>query len=149
MSNNQTINYKLLLRDFIIVNVTAGAALLLMLLVMILQTKDILPSFPCFLHDFLHMYCPGCGGTRATFTLLKGEVIQSVSYNPAILLGVLLVVYYEIGVIMTLMKRNGKYYFYRKNGLVMAYLVIVLVFAVVRDWLLLGFRVDLLQDFIK
>lgn len=149
MGNNQTINYKLLLRDFIIVNVTAGLAVFLMLTVMMLQNKGVLPSFPCTIHELFHMYCPGCGGTRAILALLKGEILHSIAYNPAILLGGLLMMYYEVGVIVTLIKKNQRYYFYRKNGLVMAYLMIVLVFAVVRDCLLVGLRVDLLQDFIR
>ena len=36
----------------------------------------------CLLHDFLHLYCPGCGGTRAIVALLRGQILHSLRCNP-------------------------------------------------------------------
>ena len=142
------INYQLLKKDFIIVNGVAGGAMLAMLVAMILQKLHILPSFPCIFHDVFHLYCPGCGGTRALFAFLHGQVLQSLYYNPAIVLGALLILYYEIGVLVTLIKKNGKRYFYPKGGLLYFYIAIVAVFTIVRNYLLIGFQYDMLKDFI-
>lgn len=39
----------------------------------------------CTLHE-LHLYCIGCGGTRAVSALLHGNLLKSLRYNPLPLL---------------------------------------------------------------
>ena len=34
-------------------------------------------NFPCLFHMMTGAYCPGCGGTRAVKSLLKGEILLS------------------------------------------------------------------------
>lgn len=142
------INYKILWKDFIIINMVSLGAVLIVFGVMLFQRYDILPPFPCGIHEMFHIYCPGCGGTRALFALLQGKLLQSLLCNPAILLGLMLVLYYETGVIVTLIKRNGKHYYYQKGWLLYGYLMIVVLFTIIRNWLLLGFRYDMLKDFL-
>jgi len=36
----------------------------------------------CLLHETTGLYCPGCGGTRAFFALIHGDLVQSLRYNP-------------------------------------------------------------------
>lgn len=36
----------------------------------------------CPFHDILHLYCPGCGGTRAMVALFRGQIVHSVLCNP-------------------------------------------------------------------
>lgn len=33
--------------------------------------------------------CPGCGGTRAFYHLFRGEILQSIRHNPAVIYGAL------------------------------------------------------------
>ena len=35
----------------------------------------------CFLHDYLFLYCPFCGGTRAVFALLRLQFLEAIQYN--------------------------------------------------------------------
>ena len=37
---------------------------------------------PCPFYRLLHLYCPGCGSTRATFCLLHGDPAGVWRYNP-------------------------------------------------------------------
>ncbi|HET9033505.1 MAG TPA: DUF2752 domain-containing protein [Dokdonella sp.] len=41
---------------------------------------SILP--PCLFHSLTHLYCPGCGVTRALHALLHGEPALALSMNP-------------------------------------------------------------------
>lgn len=36
----------------------------------------------CPFHDFVHLYCPGCGGTRAMIAIFQGRWIHSLLCNP-------------------------------------------------------------------
>ena len=42
------------------------------------------PLFPCVLYEFLGVYCPGCGGTRALEAFFRGEFLLSLWYHPLI-----------------------------------------------------------------
>lgn len=45
------------------------------------------PSFSkCWFYQNFHIYCPGCGGTRAVIALLHGQFLRSVYYHPVVLL---------------------------------------------------------------
>ena len=137
-------NKKNLLRDFIIANIAGGLSGLFMLMVILFQELGILPKFPCTFLYATHMYCPGCGGTRALLWLLKGHIIKSICYNPAVLLGVILILYYEVTVFVTIVSKKDKRYYTKSIVPVITYISIVLVFAVLRDILLVGFGIDML-----
>ncbi len=65
--------------------VLGGAVLLVGLLAMGI------PGWPCPLLQTLGIPCPGCGLTRATFLLLRGDVQGSLTYHafaPVFLLGI-------------------------------------------------------------
>ena len=38
----------------------------------------------CWIWENFHVYCPGCGGTRALTALGRGAVFQSLYYHPAV-----------------------------------------------------------------
>ncbi len=41
-------------------------------------------GFPCLFHLLTGYYCPGCGGTRAVWYLLHGEIWKSIQYHPLV-----------------------------------------------------------------
>lgn len=50
----------------------------------------LVPQFPilapgCMMSRVTHLYCPGCGGTRAAAALLRGDVLTSLRSNPIVL----------------------------------------------------------------
>lgn len=53
-------------------------------------------GFPCLFHLLTGLYCPGCGGTRAIWALLRGDVLKSFCYHPFVLYAVM-VMLVEIG----------------------------------------------------
>lgn len=40
---------------------------------------------PCTFHEVTGLYCPGCGCTRAAKFLIRGDVKQSLIFNPIVL----------------------------------------------------------------
>lgn len=40
---------------------------------------------PCMFHMMTGLYCPGCGGTRAVYALLRGDILTSLFYYPFVL----------------------------------------------------------------
>lgn len=51
---------------------------------------------PCIFHKLTGLYCPGCGGTRAVYWLLKGNVAYSLHYHSIVLYGAVLYVCYML-----------------------------------------------------
>ena len=40
----------------------------------------------CLLYDFSGLPCPGCGGSRAGLSLLRGDLLGAILYNPLVTL---------------------------------------------------------------
>lgn len=36
----------------------------------------------CLFYDLFHLHCPGCGGVRATLSLLRADIPSAFYYNP-------------------------------------------------------------------
>ena len=142
------LDYNILKKDLIMVNAIVGSVVVVMFVSLLLQRLDLIPHFPCLMHEVLHVYCPGCGGTRAIFALLQGDIVKSLYCNPAVILGALLVLHYEIGAIVTLIKKNGKQYYCSNMSLVIGYGLVIGLFSVVRNYLLLSFGFDMLEGIV-
>ena len=52
--------------------------------------------WPCPSYTLMHIYCPGCGSTRAVGALMHGDVLLSLRQNPAIVVMLLLAVLYYL-----------------------------------------------------
>lgn len=50
----------------------------------------VLPPNACLFWRIFHIYCPGCGGTRAVRALLEGDFFRSLWYHPLVLYTVVL-----------------------------------------------------------
>ena len=91
----------------------------------------------CGLKLFFHLYCPGCGGTRAVDPFLHGRFIHSLLLHPTILyLFVFFLSYYipSLLLILGIRKKPIKYitYLYILCGL----LAVILIFFIARNLLL-------------
>ncbi len=61
-------------------------------------TETIFP--PCILLHFTGLQCPGCGGTRAMFSLLHGDVATSLAMNPLVIAGYVAVAISLVGIFL-------------------------------------------------
>lgn len=134
---------------FLILNGLLLLLLILYCLLVFCYNNGYLPLFfkGCGFKDVLGIYCPGCGGTRALGAILHGRILKSVIYNPAVVLGALLIIYYDVRAMLSLITGNAQKYLGRINHrFLIAYPIVILAYAVLRDILLICFKIDLVGD---
>lgn len=103
----------------------------------------------CGFHEFLHLYCPGCGGTRAVYALLRLDIIESFLYHPIVPMLALLLVEYYIGAIVTLIRKNGKRYYYLRIWFCYVALGVIIVHFILRNVLLVFCHYDYIGDLLS
>lgn len=104
---------------------------------------------PCMFHEMLHLYCPGCGGTRAVYALLQLHILESLGSHPFVLFVAMILAEYYIGAVITLIRNNGKRYYYLRVWFCYAALGVVVVNFALKNILLIFFHYDFLGDLIK
>lgn len=116
-----------------------------------LAAADSYPALfpPCTLKTHLHLYCPGCGGTRAVAYLLHFHIIESLLCNPLVIFMAACMVYYYFKTLFFLIKQQGDAQFDIHLGFLWAFLVILIVFCLVRNVLLVNFGIDYLGEVAK
>ena len=90
----------------------------------------------CWVWKHLHLYCPGCGGTRALIALFHGQFFRALWYHPAFVLGaVWWVVYMASQAIWRLRRQKGWVLHYSDRWLI-GLLLVAGINCVVRNFLL-------------
>ena len=106
-----------------------------------------LPSFltGCLLHNFFHLYCPLCGGTRAVEALTQGEVLVAWHYNAAVMIFLCgLLVYDAVCLIRMLLGKAGWWSLPQKSWIFVA--ALFLGYAVLRNLLMIVWGIDPVGD---
>lgn len=110
--------------------------------------QKILTTFSdeCYFRTHWKLYCPGCGGTRALLALAQGNIIQSLKYNPITLLFLLDIF---VTTILCIVEKRSKKYSTAKIRMIInsAFLIFIVIFSVVRNYMLYGLGIDVLGDF--
>lgn len=104
----------------------------------------------CLIKKALHIYCPGCGGTRAMLSLLKFDLTSSLRQNPLVLLLLLIAIYYEavaLCVIVTGREPSNKV---KKISATLPYIFVftVIIYFAGRNIALIVWGIDPLGDII-
>ena len=108
-------------------------------------------SGDCVFHLATHMYCPGCGGTRAVKLLLTGHPLLSLRAHPAVLFTAAPLLYYYMKCWIRFLQNrravlqgNGVRITIRLYFLFVT-LAVILLFFILRNILLVSFDIDLLK----
>ncbi len=104
---------------------------------------------PCMFAVVTHLYCPGCGGTRAIKSLLDFHFIESFLYNPLVLVSGLVCAYFYIGAIITRIRRNDKVYAPFNEWLLWFILIVLGANVIIRNILLAFWGIDYIGDLAK
>lgn len=111
----------------------------------ILKFNIILSPTPCYLNKFFHIYCPGCGGTRALTELLNFNFFKSFIYNPIIIYSALIFACYYVCTTISILTK--KYNFF-KFHMIYIYIGIILLVVnfILKNILAIFFHIDPLGD---
>ena len=132
-------------KHFLILHgIAAGAALLFPLYMWI--AKLLSAVFPgCAMHDFLFLYCPLCGGTRAVSHLLHFEFVAAVRANAFVVFAAAVALVFYILAWVRLFK--GRERLFRIPGWLWVGLVVLMfLFGVLRNVLMVKWGIDPLGD---
>jgi chromate transport protein ChrA len=104
-------------------------------------------GLPCVFHSLTGLYCPGCGGTRAVLSLLKGDLRMSVQYHPLVPYTVFIIML-EI-ILRAVYKRSDRPVDHKKRVriFILAGAAIVVVNWLFKNYMLVFQGVDLLPAF--
>lgn len=105
-----------------------------------------IPLFRCVLKEKFGIYCPGCGGSRALLSLLRGDFVSSFYFYPAMIPTVLLLFDLYVRLVVTAVTGDGRAVGSFRFRAFYAVLAIVLLTFLVRGLLWFGFGVDALGD---
>lgn len=102
----------------------------------------------CSFKDNYGLYCPACGMTRALKYALRFDFINSLKSNPMIL-----IIFFEIVAVFALViwkKRTGKKMRIARDMLLtnIATMFVWIAFAIIRNLVLVYYKVDFLGDII-
>ena len=109
-----------------------------------------LPSLPlrmrqCPFPRLFHLYCPGCGGTRATAALLSGQLADAFRFHPMVPLTVGWLLVLDL-VIALRIARNREHPLAFSHAVWILPVVLFGLYAVVRDVALVDFGWDAIGD---
>jgi hypothetical protein len=103
-------------------------------------------AMPCMFHTVTGFYCPGCGGTRAVFALLRGKLLQSFLYHPIVLYTVILGGWFMLSqTIERVSGRKRPWGMRFHEGYLWTALVIILAQCLIKNLALLLLQVKLLS----
>ncbi len=95
----------------------------------------------CLMHDFLFLYCPMCGGTRAVGALLHFRFAEAFAYNPYIVLAFFLFLFFDILAAVRLLR--GKNALWKIPAFVWITMAVLLaVYAVMRNVAMIAWGYD-------
>ena len=103
--------------------------------------------FPdCNFKNWLHLYCPGCGGTRACISLMKFHFIDSICSNPIVIYFASCMLYYYIKIGYLLIKNHGKLVYIFNTTWLFVAIAVMIIFFITRNLFLVIKGYDYLGD---
>ncbi len=104
--------------------------------------------WPCMLKEVGHLYCPGCGGTRAVYLLFRLRLVESIMSNPFVFYFAFLFLYYYIGTTLAVINKGRRIYFHFRIWMVAVAGIILLWTMVGRNVLAIFFGIDYLGEIV-
>ncbi len=70
----------------------------------------------CIIKSATNVPCPSCGTTRSIITLIKGDIIESLSVNPLGILLSMIVIVFPIWVLLDFIQMKSRFLYFFQNA---------------------------------
>ncbi len=98
----------------------------------------------CAFQVVTHLYCPGCGGTRAVYYLTRGRIVESFLHNPFVVYTVSAYLIFMINTILVRKTRKLGFEGYPVSITVYVGIGVLLLQWIIRNILLVAFGITCL-----
>ena len=88
-------------------------------------------QYKCPFHKYLHIYCPGCGGTRMIRSILRFDFYQAFRYNP--LLFILFIIAIIFIIIAIIIYKKKKILVLPSKYSLIVLLIVLVIYMIVRN----------------
>lgn len=102
--------------------------------------------YPCFLKEVVHLYCPGCGGTRAFYALLRFDLPDAVLSNPLVPYMAGIFLYYYIGTTLAVLCKGRRIFFRPGKWMYLIGILLLVYTAVIRNVMAVFWGIDYLNE---
>ena len=126
-------------KRIIIINIVV-AVLVAGFVVVTLLFKD-REEMQCAFYSLTGLYCPGCGGTRAVYSLLRLRIFDAIKYNITVPFGAFVYIYYNVRAFIAGLKNDTEYFKNQKYPLCIVLVAVLLLNFVLKNVLLLFFGI--------
>lgn len=126
-------------KRIIIINIVV-AVLVAGFVVVTLLLKD-REEMQCAFYSLTGLYCPGCGGTRAVYSLLRLRIFDAIKYNITVPFGAFVYIYYNARAFIAGLKNDTEYFKNQKYPLCIVLVAVLLLNFVLKNVLLLFFGI--------
>ena len=126
-------------KRIIIINIVV-AVLVAGFVVVTLLLKD-REEMQCAFYSLIGLYCPGCGGTRAVYSLLRLRIFDAIKYNITVPFGAFVYIYYNVRAFIAGLKNDTEYFKNQKYPLCIVLVAVLLLNFILKNVLLLFFGI--------
>ena len=126
-------------KRIIILNIVV-AVLVAGFVVVTLLLKD-REEMQCAFYSLIGLYCPGCGGTRAVYSLLRLRIFDAIKYNITVPFGAFVYIYYNVRAFIAALKNDTEYRKKQKYHLCIVLVAVLLLNFVLKNVLLIFFGI--------
>jgi hypothetical protein len=125
---------RIIILNIIVAFIVAGFVVVTLLL------KD-REEMQCAFYSLIGLYCPGCGGTRAVYSLLRLRIFDAIKYNITVPFGAFVYIYYNVRAFIAGLKNDTEYFKNQKYPLCIVLVAVLLLNFVLKNVLLLFFGI--------
>ncbi len=100
----------------------------------------------CLYRRLFHLYCPGCGGTRAVLSLVQFDIRQAFIYSPPLFAAIFTILWCDFWLLLAFIKKDEKYLKFVNRYVAIGLIVFSVLFSVLRSVLAYTVGYDPLGD---